>query len=214
METAHPEILAFFNQCKLRTYPKRDSILHEDDVPNGVYLIKSGYVRLYSISADGEELTRLVLGPNDVFPIRWTFTQEPIDYFVEPMTDVSAWYCRRDDFLAFLNENPAIFSAVVQMMAHRMGTLYKRMEYLSFGDAYQKVTAILIDLAAHFGSENDKGIMILLPLTQKDLGTFIGLVRETVGMEMERLKEKGIVDFQDHHIIIKDLKKLTAEAQR
>jgi CRP-like cAMP-binding protein len=214
MEHVHQQLLEFFSQSKLRTYRKHDLILHEDDVPNGVYLIKSGYLRLYSISPDGEELTRLVLGPQDVFPIRWTFTQEPIDYYAEPMTELQAWYISRQSFVDFLHDNPDVFSAVVQMMAHRMGTLYKRMEYLSFGDAYQKVTTILVDLAARFGTTVEDGVKIELPLTQKELGSFIGLVRETVGMEIERLKSSQLIEFKDHHIVIKDLKKLTAESQR
>ena len=203
----------FFSQFKLRVYHHGDVILHEDDIPNGVYLIKSGFVKLFSYSPEGEELIRIILGPGDLFPIRWAIGQEPIDYYLSTMTDVACWYTTKEVFLEHVITDPPLHLLLDQYIVKRMGTLYKRMEFFAFGDAYEKVTSILVFLTKRFGKKNGENLEIELRITQKDLGAMVGMVRETVNEEIEKLKHKGIIETQDHHLIIKDLVKLEEEAQ-
>jgi len=213
MESLQTNLQAFFSTYKLRTYRKRDLILHEDDTPNGVYYIKSGYVRLYSVSEDGRELTRLLLGPNDLFPIRWVFSDEPIDYYVEPITDVEAWHAPKEAFLNFLEQQPELLMNVIHMIVSRMGRLYKRMEYFAFGDAYQKVATMLVIQAHNFGKEINGKIVIDIPLTHQDIASLIGVARETASVEIERLKREKIIDYSEHKIIINSIQKLEEESK-
>jgi CRP/FNR family cyclic AMP-dependent transcriptional regulator len=207
------ELEKFFSQFKLRTYQRGDVILHEDDTPNGTYYLKSGFVKLYSYSPDGEELIRIILGPGDLFPIRWTIDQEPIDFYLAPMSDVTCSYAPRQTFLNFISQDPKLMLNLSSYIVKRMGTLYKRMEFFAFGDAYEKITSILVFLAKRFGKQQTSGLLIELPLTQRDLGALVGVARETVNEELESLKDKGIVETENHHIIIKDLAKLEEESQ-
>lgn len=206
------QLHTFFSAYKLRTYRKHDVIIHEEDVPTGVYFIKEGYVRLYSVSRHGEEMTRLVMAPNDLFPIRWAISNQPIDYYAEPMTEVEAWHAPREKFLEFISSNPALLLEVTSKMLRRMGSLYKRMEYLAFGNAYEKVASILVIYARRFEPTKQTNVVIPIPFTHKDLGSLVGLTRETVSLEMETLKRKGLIGSEGHLILIPDIKLLEKES--
>lgn len=202
------ELGAFFGQFKLRSYRKRDIIIHEDDVPAGVYYVKSGYVRMYSLSRDGEELTRIIVGPRDIFPLRWALTCEPIDFFAEPMTDVLAWHAPREEFLAFVTSSPARFMELSQMVAHRMGNIYKRLGSVTWGNSYQKIASVFTALSEQFGETTEGGTRIAVPLTHKDIASLAGVCRETVSLEMEQLKRSGLIDYHGQTVVIRDIKGL------
>jgi CRP/FNR family transcriptional regulator len=202
---------SFFSQFKLRFYRRKDLILHEDDIPNGIYFIKSGYIRMYSLSKEGEELTRLILGPHDIFPTRWIFGDEPIDYYAEPLTDFECWYAPKQVFLDYLQANPKLYMLLLRYLSHRMNMLYDRLESLTFGDAYQKIVAMLLLLAKQFGIQTSKGMLITVPLSQKDFGSLIGLARETVNECMEEMKTGNLIAWEDHKITILNLSKLEKE---
>ena len=202
---------SFFSQFKLRWYGKHDLILHEDDVPNGIYFIKSGFIRMYSLSKDGEELTRLILGPHDIFPTRWIFGDENIDYYAEPLTDFECWHAPKQIFLDYLAVNPKLYLMLLKYLSNRMNMLYDRLESLAFGDAYQKIIAMLLLLVKQFGIKTLKGTLITVPLSQKDFGSLIGIVRETVSEEMEQMKRAGFISWENHKITITNLQKLAKE---
>ena len=208
MDNFTTKLEKFFGGYKLRTYRRGDIILHEEDTPNGVYYIKNGVVKLYSYSPEGDELIRIILGPGDLFPIRWTLSQEPIDFYLEPMNQVDCWYAPRQDFLNLIRNDSELDLALEDYIVKRMGTLYKRMEFFAFGDAYQKIISILVFLEKRFGKKEGDFIKIDVPITQSDLGALVGMARETTNEELEKLKKQGIIEWQEHHIIIKDLKKL------
>ena len=213
MNTFDQAMETFFSQYKLRDYARNDLILHQDDTPNGVYLIKTGLVKTYSFSPDGRELIRNILGPGDFFPIRWTFSHEPIDFYLAPLTDITCWYAPRQDFVEFLNSNSGLLLELTAYITRRMNGLYKRMELFAFGDAYQRVTGILIFLVKKYGKyEENKHIRIELPITQKEIGNLIGTSRETVNEELDKLREMDLIETRDRQIIIKDLAKLDDEA--
>ena len=46
----------FLGFGKARTYKKNQIIIMPEDEPEGVFYLKSGFVRLYLISKDGKEL--------------------------------------------------------------------------------------------------------------------------------------------------------------
>lgn len=203
----------FFSQYKVRNYRKHDIIIHEDDVPTGVYFIQKGYVRLYSVSRHGEEITRLIMGPSELFPLRWAIAHDPIDYYAEPMCDVSAVYAPKEVFLQFIMSNPQILLAVTSKIVKRMGSLYRRMEYLAFGNAYEKVASVLAAYARRYGQQEENRLVIPIPFTHKDIGSLVGLTRETVSLEIEKLERKGLINTHNHlRIIINDLSALEQES--
>ncbi len=212
MKTLHTELEKFFSQFKVRKYKKHDHILHEDDTPNGSYFIKSGYIRLYSISPEGQELTRLVLGPYDLFPLRWTLGDEAIDFYVEAMTDVTTWFAPRDTFLTYLKSQPDLFLEFLTVIVHRMEALYKRMEFFAFGNAYQKVASILLFLAKRFGEKGKDILTIDMPLTQEHIASLAGVSRETVNIELDKLRQKGLITINHRYITINDGNKLRTES--
>jgi CRP-like cAMP-binding protein len=202
----------FFSKFKSYRYKKGEVILRGGDVPQGVYFITKGYVRDYSISKDGEGLTLFIFKSEDFFPMQWVFNERTVPHYFEAMTAVELWRCPKEDFADFIKANPEIFFELISRIMLRLGGLLQRMEYLAFGNAYQKVASILLICAERFGKKYGRGMLIPVPFKHRDLAMLVGMTRETVSIEMKKLERKGIIGYKKHLIVLKKMDKLRIES--
>lgn len=210
--TVADKLNKFFAKFKKFHYKKGDLILRGGDLSQGVYFIDKGYVRDYSISREGEEFTLIIFKSEDFFPMQWVFNNKPNTHYFEAMNAVELWRCPKEEFIKFIEDNPDIFFEFTSHILTRMGGIMQRMEYLAFGNAYQKVASILMICAERFGEKDGNGVIINIPLKHKDIAMLIGMVRETVSIELKKLERKGIIDYHGRLIIVKDTGRLQEES--
>ncbi|MBI4080232.1 MAG: Crp/Fnr family transcriptional regulator [Candidatus Levybacteria bacterium] len=203
----------FFSSYKTLSYRKRETMLRVDDTPQGVYFITKGFVRFYSLSTEGEELTLLLFKPHDFFPVRWAITGRPLYYSYETMTPVEAIRAPRIAFIDYLKQNPEVLFQITGSILIRLNTTFERMKYLVFGNAYEKVASMFVLCVLHYGKEKGKSVIIEVPLTHQDIATLIGLTRETVSVEIGKLTRKGILTDLGKQFCVNDIEKLKKEAR-
>lgn len=208
----HHRLEIFFSRCKTIRYKKKDIILYADDIPTNIFYIQSGYVRVYRISQQGEELTLTILKPDDFFPIWWTAVNSFNPYYFEAITPIEVRKAPQSEFRKFIREYPDIFYELANWMQVKFGGLLTRMEYLIFSNAYTKVAATILGCANRFGTKKGQDVVVNLPLTHKDIANLAGITRETTCLEMKKLEKKGLIAHQGRLLVIRDIKKLGTES--
>ncbi len=203
---------SFFTQFKSVFYKKRQIIIRSEDIPQGVFFLKKGYVRQFLISRDGHELTTSIYKPYDIFPLEWVLNNKVSRYHFETITEVKVSRAPREYFLQLIKSNPEIFFKLITRLINRIDVFSERMEYLAFGQAEQRIAALLLVFSERFGKKMERGILIQLPLTHKDIASFLGLSRETVSIEMKKLEKKEIFVHKLRLITIKKINLLKKEA--
>ncbi len=202
----------FFARYKSSHYKKHAILLNADENPQYIYFIKSGYIRAYRISEQGEELTLVILEAQELFPITYGLNDIPNSYYLEAITTLDLWQAPKEHFLAFLKANPDVFYELTNHTLVRFGYLLTRMEYLVISRAYAKVAATILMCAKRFGEQRGTDIVVKIPFTHKDIATLAGITRETTCLEMKKLEEKGLVSRHGRLLVIKNLQKLEAES--
>lgn len=203
----------FFLKYRRITYKKRDVITRADDIPSGVYFIHKGYARLYTLSETGQELSLIIYRARDFFPMFWAINDSPNTQYVEAITTLEVSRAPKTDFLEFLDNNPDIIKVVLRRVLMRFEGIVERMEYMVFGNAYEKVASILVICAERFGREKDGVITVRVPLTHRDIANLVGLTRETASVEIKKLEKKGVCEKDGSYFTVKNLNKLKTEAQ-
>lgn len=212
---ADPEekLKAFFKQSRPHLYKKNEVILRDEEIPSGIFFLYKGYVKNYTFSENGGEFTFIIYRKSDFFPIAWTFNETRKPYFIETITPCVIYKKDRKDFLNFLKENPEVLLYIAGKITRRFDGLLERMEHMAFGNAYQKVCSILFILSERFGKETSrKNIMIDIPSTHKDLASLLGVARETVSVELAKLKKEKIIKNIGKRICITNIKKLKEDS--
>ncbi len=213
-EQAFKKLNVFFSGFKKLSFKKGETILRADEEPRGVLYLTKGYVKLYSLSKKAQQLTLIIFKPEDFFPMMWAINGTPNAYYVETMTEVELYKAPRQEFLKFIKENIDVMAEINSRILTRFGGVLNRMEYAMFGNATNKVASMILICAERLGKKDKrkKSIIIQVPLTHQDIANLIGLVRETVSIEMKKLQRKGLIDYQGKYLIVKDYQKLKEEA--
>ncbi len=207
------KLTSFFQQYKLLQYKKKTLILHSNDSASSVFFVKSGYIRVFRISEDGEELTLTILKEYDFFPLTYGFNNnnEVNNYYLEAITSLEIWKSPQEQFMQFIKKDPELFFELANTLMVKFDVFLTRMEYLVFNNAYTKVAATLLMCAKDFGEQHGNEIIVKIPLTHKDIATMIGITRETTSLEMKKLEKKGFVRRSGKFLIIKNYNLLKEE---
>ncbi len=201
----------FYNQFKTRSYRKGETLIRADDDPQGIFCLTKGYIRQYTISALGTELTLHILKPTPYFPMVWAVNGTPNVYYFEALTPVEVGRAPRDEVVTFIKDKPEIIFELMSGLLEEYAETLKRVEHLVFSDAYRRVISVLIYIAKHFGSKNVRGIVVNHRFTHQDIATLVGVARETASIEIIKLEKKGLIEYIDHSMLFNNIKKLERE---
>ena len=201
----------FFQQHKCKKYKRREILIQTADEPAGLFYLTEGIVRQYAITANGEELTINVFKPQALFPMAWVVNDSISPHFFEAMTPVTVWIAPKKDVLEFLKQEPDILLDLVKRIYRGLDGYFMRMEHLMLGSAQARLVAELLIYARRFGEQLENTVKVNFKLTERDLAAQSGIARETVSREIQKLKQKRLINFEKNTLIINDLSKLEEE---
>ena len=205
------EFETFYNQFQDREYKKGEILIRADDDPQGIFCLTKGYIRQYTISKTGFELTLYIHKPISYFPMVWAINGTPNVYYFEALTPVEVGRAPRNEVVNFIKDKPILIFELMSELIEDYAESLKRIEHLVFSDAYRRVISVLLYIAKHFGEKHKDGTIIGHHFTQQDIATLVGVARETASNEMTKLNKKGLVKTVDHSIFIESIKDLELE---
>jgi len=201
----------FYKQSQIRQYKKGETLIRADDDPQGIFCLTKGYIRQYTISNAGTELTLHILKPTSYFPMVWAINGTPNVYYFEALTPVEVGRAPRDQVVTFIKDKPDVIFELMSELLEDYAETLKRVEHLVFSDAYRRVISVLIYISKHFGQKDTRGIIVRHRFTQQDIATLVGIARETASVEMMKLEKKGLIKYIDHAMLFNNIKKLERE---
>lgn len=186
-------------------------LIRADDDPQGIFCLTKGYVRQYTISKNGFELTLHILRPISYFPMVWAVNGTPNVYYFEALTPVEVGRAPREDVVNFIKDKPTIIFELLSELIEDYAESLTRIEHLVFSDAYRRVISVLLYIAKHFGEAKANGIIVHHRFTQQDIATLVGVARETASNELSKLEKKGLIKYVKHSMIFDNMEKLELE---
>ncbi|MBI4036245.1 Crp/Fnr family transcriptional regulator [Candidatus Daviesbacteria bacterium] len=212
MESAALDKLSdFFSKYKQLTYTKGEIIIREDDEPAGVYFLKNGYVRMGSIFESGGELTLNIFKPGSFFPMIWAIGELKNSYFCQAMTEVKVYRAPRVEVIKFVKENPEVLYDLTKRILIGLDGMITNIQYLMFGNSYNRIAAAILLLAKRFGEKLDGKIVINFNLVHQDIAHLAGVTRETASIAIKQLENKGVIGRIKKKFVVKNMGKLTKE---
>lgn len=201
----------FFMQFKRQLYKKGEILVHADDAPPGIFYLKEGIVKQYTISKKGDELVLNIFKPISFFPMSWAINNTPNEYFYEALVDVEVYRAPREKTITFIKQESSVLYDLMSRVYSGTDGMMKRMAYLMSGNAYARLITELLIHVRRFGNTIEHKKLIELRISENDLAAQSGMSRETVSRELKILKDKGLVTFNKQILTIKDLDELEEE---
>lgn len=201
----------FFSKYKQLIFKKGEMLIRADEQPVGAFFLKSGYVRLGSIFANGTELTLNIFKPGSFFPMMWAIGEVKNTYFCQAMSEVKVCRAPKADVVKFVKENPEVLYDLTKRILVGLDGMLTNIQYLLFGSSYNRIAAALLLLSKRFGEKTKKGMVININLIHQDIAHIAGVSRETASIAIKQLENKHIISRLKKKFVVEDIKKLTKE---
>ncbi|HSW89089.1 MAG TPA: Crp/Fnr family transcriptional regulator [Candidatus Saccharimonadales bacterium] len=202
----------FFSQFRTVHFKKGDIIISASDHIDYLYYLKKGFVKQSFVTEDGEEITHHIFKPISYFPIMLVLSDMPNKYVFTAMEALEVQKAPTDKVITFLEHEPDVLFDLTKRFSTGLSKLLTKNEQMLFKDAYTKVASILVYLAKRFGEEKDNQIVITIPLTHTDLASWLGMQRETVSRQIEKLQKKEAIQYKGSQLTITNLEILEQES--
>ncbi|MBI4009356.1 Crp/Fnr family transcriptional regulator [Candidatus Roizmanbacteria bacterium] len=199
------KIQAFFTKFPLKRYKKEEVLIDPNEELKGAFYLAKGFVREYTISPQGDELTLHVFAPGSYFPMTWVINGIKNRYYYEALMTCETHIASKEKVLGFFEKEPSVIFELSKRLLQGIDKFLVRIEYFASGTAKIRVISAVLFLARHFGVEKKNAIKLQYPFTHREIASFAGVSRETASREIERIRSQKLVEIRDHKLEIKNI---------
>jgi CRP/FNR family transcriptional regulator len=177
-------------------------IFLEGEPCRGMYVVRTGRVRVFKTSAEGREQVLFIARAGDSFNDVPVFDGGPNPASASALDPATVYLVPRETLLALIESCPAA-RAVIGLFAARLRHLTAVVEDLSFRSVLSRLARLLLESA---GREN--GPAPLRPMTQDEMAAMVGTVRDVIGRALRQLESAGAIRLERHRILVVSPEKL------
>lgn len=202
-------IIAHFSDGVQMQFTSGETIINGIDEPEGVYLIKEGFVKAFSVSKAGQGNLLLIHEAGEFIPLPWALDgAHTTGLYYEAMTDVKVLRAPKDNLRAAMGTNTWLSQEVMKQAVNIITVYTQRIQTLEFRSARGRIISELLNLSERFGEKHGKQVLINAPVTHQDIADSINMNRETASRALGDLFEEGLVGQSEHLLTILDLPRL------
>ncbi|GGA59369.1 Crp/Fnr family transcriptional regulator [Edaphobacter acidisoli] len=180
----------------------------------GLFIVANGRVRAFQQNADGREQVMHVDSAGATIGDVPVFDGEPYPASAIAEVDTKILFIDKRDIRQFCLEHPAFALRALKLMAERVRKHARLVKVLSFHEVGQRL-ALLLLAEAQQASMSCKGgnITFKLDLSNHEIATRIGTVRDVVSRALTRLQSDGLISVKVRDITVPDIRALKRYAE-
>lgn len=177
----------------------------------GLYIVRTGRVRIVRTSPDGREQILHIEGPGRPLAELPLVDGGPYPASAIASEDSHLSFLPLSVFEALYRSHPDMAQGIIRALGKRLRHLVRVTETLAFRDVAARLALLIVTYAERSGTRTPAGIEIVLEQTQEQLALEIGTARESVSRAMRQLKRAGLIRAGvKPKLVIPDLARLQA----
>ncbi|MFB3884207.1 MAG: Crp/Fnr family transcriptional regulator [Thermodesulfobacteriota bacterium] len=188
--------------ASVRQVEKRAVLFAEGEETRGFYVILSGKVKVYKVSADGKEQILHVVNAPDSFAEAALFLEGTYPAFAEALSDSQLLFFPKKDFIRLIEKNPQLSINMIVSLSQFLKRFASLIEELSLKEVSSRIAKYLIDLSLKLSREGKSAKEVELDLSKTQLALKLGTISETLSRTLAKMKAKGIIDVKKNRILI------------
>ena len=171
-------------------YVKNELLFRFGDKDDTLYIINNGRVRIYSLSESGREQTIRILHPGDFMgEVAVLQTEGYHSNYAEAISETSICRIHKKNLDQYLDLYPEIMRRILSDITKRLQLSEKQTVQVSI----EPVEARIIDFLSENVADEKNHTYVTLPMSKKDLATYLGTTPETISRKFSSLEERGLI---------------------
>src|SRR6185437_10495756 len=174
----------------------------------GLFVIVNGKVRAFQHNEEGREHVMHVDTAGAVMAEVPIFDDGPYPASAMAEEDTNALFIGKRDMCQFCLDHPTFMFKALKLMAARVRRHAQMVEILSFHEVGQRLALLLLAQAQLVGAPASGRASFQLFLSNHQIATRIGSVRDVVSRALTRLQNEGLIVLEGRTITIPDIRAL------
>lgn len=194
------EHLLKFIETDIKEYNKRETLFLEDDLCEAIGIIISGYLELQTIFPSGKVITHLELGPSDVFGEGLIFSiknRYPIS--IQSKGKAKILFIKKDNLIHGLLHHPILLQNFLSLLSNKLYYMNNKVKILSLSTLRKKIAMYLLTQHKETGQ-----LIFEIRYNRKRLSEHLAVERPSLSRELIRMRNDGLIDFEQSTFKILD----------
>lgn len=190
-------------RAQVQKFAKGETLCHQGDAGDSLMIVLSGSLKVTTVTPEAKDVVLgflkagALLGEIAAIDGR----QRTASVVALEASEVVAIY--RRDLLPVLRQNPDAMFALLEGLCARLRATNSLVESYSL-ETDARVASCLVRMLDEHGQRGKSGTTIDLKLTQRDLGSHLGLTRETVSRTLSSFRDRGLVEMRGAGMVVVD----------
>ena len=181
-----------------RRVEKDEIIWLEQDHARMIYIVASGLIKLFKMSAEGKEQILRLVRPGDCFGHAGIFNGGSNPENAQAVAQTLLYGLMSSDIKTLLWEQKQLALNTIQALATETHHYITLVEDLSLRSVSSRLARVLLEYS------NEEILDDSLIRTRGDMAAMTGTVREVIGRSLKTLEKQGVIRSDGRHIIIRD----------
>lgn len=191
---------------------RSDHLHHGGQSARQLAVLRSGSIKAYEVSREGDELVTGFYLPGDVIGLDAFSTGQHAG------SAVALEECRLceipvADFSKMLGESPRLNQVMLRLLAEEMAEARRLLLVVGRLDARTRVALFLLSLSRRLERRGLDPDLFRLSMDRRDIANYLGLTIETVSRTLSALQRDGAIHVRGKHVRILDRRALSESAQ-
>jgi len=198
----------FLRLGKLRTYSREEVIIAENATTTEVYVILSGFVRVLNHTSTGNIAVIALRTVGELVGELAAMDGRPRISTVIAASRVVTVMLDAPLFRTFIAENPAAGEIITRSVVSKLRTATRYRVETGRASILTRVARVLDHLGESYGRTVSSGLLIDIPMPQRDLAALVGTSEKSIYRAYALLERQGVIEVNYRRIVILDIERL------
>ncbi|MFV2020904.1 Crp/Fnr family transcriptional regulator [Micromonospora sp. LOL_023] len=196
-----------------RSVQEAQVILREGAEESYVILLDDALVKVTAALTDGRHALLSIRVTGDVIGEISALNETPRTATVTACRPSVIRVVHRNEFMAFLRDNPDAAVTVAGIIADRLRWANRRRIDFTSYPVRVRLARVLWEIAAAYGRRSPQGMVVDIRLTQDEMATLCGAAKISLQKALGGLRSEGIVATRYRGIVVRDSEALRSVAR-
>lgn len=189
-------------------YPRGVTVFREGDPSDYFYVVTSGRVKVFKVTAAGKDVILEIFGVGDPLGAVAVYEGWPFPASAAAIEHATCVLIARQAFFALLEEYPTLVRGLLLGLTHRLVELQNRLVELTGGRVEPRFARLFLKLAKESGRDERGGVFVPVTLSRQELADMTGTTIETAIRIMSRWGKQQLVRTEKDGFVVVDAARL------
>ncbi len=208
-----PDLEQLAGIARPRVLAPRERLFAMGDPGNCIFIVMSGWIKLFRTGANGRDIVLELAGPGNVFGELAAINGTARGTDAKALAETRVLSIDGAALVQTLRRNPDALLELNRILCDRLSQANAQLEDTLSVSGEVRLARALIKLAGLSERPSADGLTIDLGLSQKEFGDMTGLSREVTNKQLAQWRDAGMIKLDGRVVVLADLRAIQGIAE-